>query len=81
MTDTQYGRPLIVASLKDGTVRGLQRVRLERGDGQGYNERWLQELISRYPNVLPIEQIEPALTPVISVCMELPLPSGFVDNL
>jgi len=81
MTETQYGLPLVVASLKDGTARGLRRIRLEKGDGEGYNERWLQELISRYPNVLPIEQIEPALTPVIPVCMELPLPSGFADNL
>ena len=27
------------------------------------------------------QQIEPAFTPVISICMELPLASGFVDNL
>jgi hypothetical protein len=81
MGETQYGRPLIVDDFSPSVARGLKRVRFEKGNGEGYKERWLQRLISRYPNVLPIEQIEPALTPVIPVCMELPLASGFVDNL
>lgn len=81
MRESQYGLPLIVEGFAAGAARGLKRVRLERGDGEGYSERWLQTLISRYPNVLPIEQIEPALTPAVPICMELPLPSGFVDNL
>jgi hypothetical protein len=83
MADTQYGKPLIVGNFTDTAARGLTRIRLERGDDHGvnYNEKWLQKLISRHPNVLPIEQIEPALTPAIPICMELPLASGFVDNL
>jgi hypothetical protein len=39
------------------------------------------ETHQRYQNVLPNEQIEPALTPAVPICMELPLESGFVDNL
>jgi hypothetical protein len=31
--------------------------------------------------LLPIGAIEPALAGAISVCTELPTPSGFVDNL
>ncbi|HVT24164.1 MAG TPA: hypothetical protein VHD95_06010 [Rhizomicrobium sp.] len=81
MGETQYGLPLIVDNLSEGSARGLKRVRFERGTDEGYNERWIQLLVSRHPNLLPVEQIEPALTPVIPVCMELPLPSGFVDNL
>lgn len=81
MADTQYGLPLIVDNFADDAARGLKRVRFEKGNDDGYNERWLQKLVSRYPNVLPIEQIEPALTPAIPICMELPLASGFVDNL
>ncbi|MBI2816307.1 MAG: hypothetical protein HYX72_05175 [Acidobacteria bacterium] len=59
----------------------LERVRFEKGDGDGYSERWLQELVSRNPMVLPIKQIEPALTPAFPICMELPLDSGFADVL
>ena len=81
MGNTQYGLPMVIDSLSDDTARGLKRVRFERGKGDGYTERWIQTLISRYPNMLPIEQIEPALTPAIPVCMELPLKSGSVDNL
>jgi len=81
MGETQYGLPLIVDSLSEGSARGLKRVRFEKGANEGYNERWIQLLVSRHPNLLPVEQIEPALTPVIPVCMELPLSSGFVDNL
>jgi len=81
MGETQYGLPLIVDNFSEGSARGLKRVRFERGNDDGYKERWIQLLVSRYPNLLPVEQIEPALTPVIPICMELPLPSGFVDNL
>lgn len=81
MVETQYGRPLIVDNFSGEPARQLTRVRFEKGDDEGYRERWIQRLVSRYPNLLPIEQIEPALTPAISICMELPLASGFVDNL
>ena len=81
MEETQYGLPLIVGKLTETAALGLKRIRFEKGSDDGYNERWLQKLVSHYPNVLPIEQLEPALTPAVSICMELPLASGFVDNL
>jgi hypothetical protein len=81
MAETQYGLPLIVANFADNAARGLKRVRFEKGNDDGYKGCWLQKLVSRYPNVLPIEQIEPALAPAIPICMELPHASGFVDNL
>src|ERR1700733_10688613 len=81
MTETQYGLPLIVSKFTETAAMGLKRIRFEKGRDDNYNERWLQNLVSRYPNVLPIEQIEPAVTPAVSICMELPLASGFVDNL
>jgi hypothetical protein len=81
MTETQYGLPLIVGNLTETPARGLTRIRFEKGRDDHFNERWLQKLVSCYPYVLPIEQIEPAFTPVFSICMELPLLSGFVDNL
>jgi hypothetical protein len=82
MSDTQYGLPLIVENLKESAARGLKRVRLEKGSSDDmYKEPWLQKLVTRYPNLLSIEQIEPALADVVPICMELPLPSGYVDTL
>lgn len=81
MTESQYGLPLIIANYAETAARGLKRIRLEKGSDDAYKERWLQKLVSRYPNVLPVEQIEPALTPAVPICMELPLAAGFVDNL
>lgn len=80
--DTQYGLPYVVESLESTEAEGLKRIRLTAGDGPGFSERWMQTLISRYPALLPIQQIEPSLTPAISVCMELRTASGgLVDNL
>jgi hypothetical protein len=79
MAASQYGLPLVVSGLSAGSAaQSLKRVRFQTGE---YNERWLQELVMRHPAVLPIEQIEPAFTPAIPVCMELNVPSGYVDNL
>jgi hypothetical protein len=38
-------------------------------------------LIFSFPNVLPITDIDPGFGPLAPVCIELPTPSGFVDNL
>src|ERR1700737_4407405 len=76
----QYGRPLLINSIDEtASAHSLTRVRFESSGA--YNEAWLQRLIMQYPSLLPIEDIEPALTPAIPVCMELPVPSGSVDNL
>jgi hypothetical protein len=80
MSESQYGRTSIVKSLQETAAHTLTRVRFEKGGGGEYNERWLQEFISRYPSVLPIDKIEPALAQAISICMELPLADFFVDN-
>ena len=81
MTERQYGLPLIVPNFAESPARSLTRIRFENTGDDGYKERWIQKLVSCYPNVLPINQIEPAFTPAASICMELPLSSGFVDNL
>lgn len=70
------GTPIIVTP--DGP-RQLEHIGL--GPDTGYDERWLQELLFENPDLLPMDQIEPGLDPLISVCMELPLRSGFLDNL
>ncbi|MXY57617.1 MAG: hypothetical protein F4029_11990 [Gammaproteobacteria bacterium] len=46
-----------------------------------WNERRLQELIFDHPTCLPLDQIEPGIGQLVSVCMELPLGIGSADNL
>jgi hypothetical protein len=71
--------PLLVPSTGPGTPEPLRRLPLQE-TGQ-YNERWVQELVHHSPSVLPINSIESAFWPAIPVCMELPLRSGYLDNL
>jgi hypothetical protein len=47
MGETQYGLPLIVGNLAANAARGLNRFCIEKGYDDGYNERWLQKLVSR----------------------------------
>lgn len=54
---------------------------LERVPPKIYDEAWLQRMIHSHPSVLPISEIEPACWPAFPACTELPLPSGYADNL
>ncbi|MBJ7402476.1 MAG: hypothetical protein JHD07_03945 [Bradyrhizobium sp.] len=53
--------------------------------GLGHNgdqrENFIQDLVYRHPELIPIGDIEPAFTPLVSVCKELPTESGYLDNL
>lgn len=75
----RYATPLLTKVT--GEAESLRHVSLKQTGPDGYDERWLQRLIDKCPTVLPIDEIEPAFTPAISVCLELPLSSGFLDNL
>lgn len=63
------------------TCLAMESLPLRPGSGAAYDEAWLQRLIQEHPSLLPIGMIEPALQGPIPICMELPVPSGFVDNL
>jgi hypothetical protein len=70
--------PLLVPTSGQGRPEPLRRLPLDTGQ---YNEGWVQELVHHSPSVLPINSVEPAFWPAIPVCMELPLRSGYLDNL
>ena len=70
---------MVSATGKPIVVSGHDSVELAPASGQ--SERWLQELIHRHPQCLPMEQVEPGLGRLIPVCLELPLRVGYVDNL
>lgn len=69
--DNATGKPIVVSG--DDSI--------ELAPASGQSERWLQELIHRHPQCLPMEQVEPGLGRLIPVCLELPLRVGYVDNL
>jgi len=80
--DSQYSSPLVIDGLGDeAKVQRLTRVSMTVGGGALYSEAWLQQLIVRHPSLLPVDQMEPALVPLVPVCTELPTPSGYIDNL
>lgn len=73
------------ALIEGSNVTALGRLPLfAKGEtlSQGaYDERWLQELLQRTPDVLPIAEIEPGFERLVPVSMEVPCGSGSIDNL
>ena len=82
----QFTTPhMIRGTLQDGEVAPLEKVVFsakERSDGSPlYDEDWIQNLIFKYPNLLPVQDLEPAFFPLYPVCRELRTPAGPLDNL
>ena len=77
----QYVSPLFIDRLDEtGTARLLDPLGFDRGEIQ-HDEAWLQKLIFRFPQLLPVHEIEPGFSTIVPVCLELPTPAGNVDNL
>lgn len=67
----------------DNRAQVLVPVRLGQSpaeDGQR-REAFIQNLVHDHPSLIPMAEIEPAFSPLISVCKELPTPAGYLDNL
>lgn len=58
----------------------LNQVSLTEAAG-GISEAAIQDLVHRFPNCLPIAEIDPAFTGPIAICRELKTPAGQIDNL
>jgi hypothetical protein len=56
--------------LNGGNARSLQRTAL----ADGHDEKWLQALLFRHPELIPIDQIDPGAGVVIPICRELAIP-------
>ena len=70
------GSPVVIS---EGRSVTLEQKHI--GGGAPFNERWLQELVFKHPEAIPMNQIEPGLGRLIPICLELPLRCGFLDNL
>ncbi|MCH8549474.1 MAG: DUF4268 domain-containing protein [Balneolaceae bacterium] len=49
--------------------------------GEGYSESWLQEQLYRNPQCLPLDEINPAYSELISLGREINTPAGPIDLL
>lgn len=66
----------------DSGVLPLTKMELGKDDASGdRREAFVQNLVHRYPGLLPMQDIEPAFTPLVPICVELPTSAGFLDNL
>jgi hypothetical protein len=80
----QHSTPFWIESLSnplDGKPLSRHEFQATSNTGEIYNEKWLQCLLHRFPESLPIAELEPALSGVIPVGREFPTPSGPVDNV
>ena len=63
-------------------VLPLKRIKLGQHETSGdRRENFLQDLVHQHPSLLPMQEIEPAFTRLVSVCTELPTEAGFLDNV
>lgn len=63
---------------EDGSSDALQIVDVAAGQ---FDEAWLQELLRRHPEILPVGEIEPIFAPLVSVGREVSTDAGSIDNL
>ena len=79
-TPSRYGRTMYLPPGDDARSITLRRPPLTtESQGRAYDEAWLQELLFRNPELLPIGEIDAAFGPVIPLCRELPTDAGPVD--
>ena len=72
------GTPILVGP---ETTQILQRIPLlPKGQGT-FDEAWLQRLIHKSPECLPVGEIEPGFGRLFPICRELPTAAGYIDNL
>lgn len=77
---SRHAAPMIVDA--GGPARSLERIELGRGSEDGQRrEAFVQQLVHDHPTIVPMLDIEPAFTPMVSVCQELATSAGYLDNL
>ncbi len=58
-----------------------QRFQIVESTEQVYAEAWLQELLRRHPEILPVVEIEPIFYPLVPIGREVVTETGVIDNL
>lgn len=70
--------PLILDSLDDN---GRRLTRIESTAHDSRNEAWLQELLYRHPELLPVEDFDETFGPPVPIGREVGTDRGPIDNL
>jgi hypothetical protein len=85
MSDRQYAQPLVIRGLGDkkgeGQASHLRRLVLEGDNRKLFNEEWFQDLLYRFPSLLPAAEIEPAFESLEPIAKELPIAGKYADLL
>ena len=82
MTYPAYGNLIRIDAANGNDAAILRRVPLYAGaSAGGISEQELQDLLFRYPQALPIADIDAAYADAIPICKELYLPAGYADAL
>jgi hypothetical protein len=73
-----YTCPILVSPEGSGVV--LQRVPLSGPEStESYNEDWLQNLMYRHPDILPVGEIDNSYSGMVPVCREMTTTAGSID--
>ncbi len=77
---SQFTTPLLISH--NDSSHSLERIPLSASDSSiEYNEAWLQNLLFKHPEALPIKEIDPAFSNAVPICIELNTPVGPIDAL
>lgn len=69
-------KPFLIKADHSGQV--LESISPEK---KQFSEAWLQELLQKYPELLPVAEIEPIFAPLVPIGREIATGVGFIDNL
>jgi hypothetical protein len=73
-----FSKPILIPKSSEPVV--LERVPLSGAESRDeYSEQWLQDLLYRFPQALPIAEIDDGFANLIPVCTEMITPAGAVD--
>ncbi|MCP4358910.1 MAG: hypothetical protein GY796_12900 [Chloroflexi bacterium] len=70
----QHTTPLVIQG-----EQATQLKKISLKDNNFYDESWIQRLCFNHPRVLPIDEIEPSFSDIVSICQELGTESGSCD--
>ena len=70
-------QPILIA--KDGNEVPIPRISLSAGGESSYDEAWLQGLVFRHPNCLPVQELDAAYQPLVPLCREMRTAAGPID--
>jgi hypothetical protein len=74
----QFGSPILISA---HGKKILERLPLSGAGASEYDEKWLQDLLFKNPQALPISELDQSYVNLIPICQELNTPAGAIDLL